>query len=481
MAHDLCFHFFFFFILSLSRSIYYSCLFSVLLTVSLPLLLSPSLFLILSSFSPVSLFRSFFPFPSSLALPLYLLFCPNYLPLFQHSTTATTATATTTATANSTMRSSRRFPLKKEERPATATAITRSPSPPSAFEIPELVSYIFSFLDQNTLRTAAAPVCRVWFKVAQETLDYHLQLRNYKSKAWNSFKERLPSADSLIVGLQLGPWRQPISIGDTKLWNKQVMPLVCESLQAVKYNRRLIGNTTHKRTQRTRVLICFCGGPTESKPRFIVFICVVGLTGGPCPSGLRSVSLDMPLGATPVPLEKILTHCPELSSLSLSYLPDVPQVGPDPAMMHVRSARKKNFNCTAFPLTSLHLVGIRLYPQAFLSYVPFLQHLTDLSLMAIRDPWDPAAFIAAVNATPASLLAMAGDGTVPPGPDAEGGEIHRAIFWRTVGRHCPKLKRIRFSSHSDMTVTGCSVPLEFFPCVPAWGVNYKCIQASNPT
>ncbi|GJJ74822.1 hypothetical protein EMPS_07180 [Entomortierella parvispora] len=329
---------------------------------------------------------------------------------------------------------------KKEHATTTKTLSPSKKQSPSPFEITEIVMHIFSFLDQYTLLTVAAHVCTLWFCIARPLLRHHLQLRSVGSKAYKCFRKRLLQADSLFVGLKFGPWKHSTFGYESKLWNQLAMPLVCRSLKTSIYER------------------------------------------------LQELSMDMPLGAKSAPLELILTQCPRLLSLSLGCLQGSLQERRNrfPHVLHpptVGSLHQNNHLKQPLPLRLLFLSSVRLSPKAFLSYMPFLRHLTDLSLLDIRDSWHPQALVtAAMNATTAAALLLHLADTAANPEQESALLLPHASFWTVVGRQCPELERICFNCRDAMTTGGyATVPMELFPSVTAWGVDYRCIDASNPS
>ncbi|GJJ74821.1 hypothetical protein EMPS_07179 [Entomortierella parvispora] len=315
------------------------------------------------------------------------------------------------------------------------TATTPSPpSPPSPVDIPEIVMNIFSFLDQHTLLNSAVYVCTLWFCIIRPPLQGHLRLRGLDPQVWKSFPRQLPHATALTVDLKLGPWEHLATGTGAKLWNKMALPMVCGSLRTCSYER------------------------------------------------LQELSMDMPLGSKSVPLELILTQCGRLMSLSLSCHQGTLQDHRNRFLLAqqpptVESLRRNHHLEGPLALRLLFLNGVRLSPKAFSSYLPYLENLTDLSLVNIRDSLHPQALAsAAMRSMATALLHNHQEGSVRG--------VQDALFWRLVSCRCPELKQISFSCHDKMTTGGWQhatmVPVELFSSVTAWGINYSCVQASNP-
>jgi len=184
--------------------------------------------------------------------------------------------------------------------------------------------------------------------------------------------------------------------------------------------------------------------------------------------GLLELSLDMPLGMKDVFLELILQQCPNLVSLSISALRwIVPRASTRPLIG--KSGGDSGRPLPALPLRSLQLYSLDATPGVLVSYLSRLENLRELSL---QDIWDGK-----LNGSPARRWVQR-PGTANNWEDSHSDEYACRELWLSVAHFCPQLLSIRYNIDG---VIRCPVPIELFPRVEAWGIDFFLVALNTRT
>ncbi|KAG0041747.1 hypothetical protein BGZ83_001363, partial [Gryganskiella cystojenkinii] len=91
----------------------------------------------------------------------------------------------------------------------------------SPLDITEVLTHVFSFLGQSSLKWSAAPVCRHWYHVARRWAHYHLRLDPTNPKTWEYFDSRIFAANTVSIGRTFEREKQAQDMDGTneRQWN----------------------------------------------------------------------------------------------------------------------------------------------------------------------------------------------------------------------------------------------------------------------
>ena len=318
------------------------------------------------------------------------------------------------------------------------------PVRPNPLEINEVLSLIFSFLSQKTLRHVVGRVCHNWSVVAKRWIQHHVDLDPTNPKSWKDLKKKLVLASHLTVGrsIALGQKRLKDTV-DEGQWIK-TRTLLIQTLMEIDRNSNgkkddsgLDGGHDQQKLRVESLVLHLEPWWMDPVPNLRLFN----------PLGLRDLKINVPSRDGSVALSFFLRQCPNLRGLALSA--QVLYRDWDTTEGKVMSGsllpNDNNNSRTHHPLRYLLLERMEVTPYVFITYLQEIGQLVQLSLVDIEDP---------------SLSAE-------QKPDSFQHDEANIVFWESLAVSCPYLESIRLNFFLHR---GWTVPTVLFPKVHQWGM-----------
>ncbi|GJJ70922.1 hypothetical protein EMPS_03272 [Entomortierella parvispora] len=305
------------------------------------------------------------------------------------------------------------------------------PSKPSPMEINEILSSVFSFLDQKTLKDSVSPVCRQWNSVAARYILRTIRVHHDSRKPMENLQSRLLKINALEVGRKIYPSAWPLSLKETHLW-EEVVDKLTQALERIQSDGG--GDTSASHLQIKALTLSL-----EVPNRLDQLLSLV------VPSNLRELTIDCEYSKNPVHLGTVLDMCSNLLHLTLTSNKVIPirdhVLGRSEAWLSPDSVKEGR---RPHPLRSLRIRNMCASPINLQSYFPRLGNLIELHYYEERSRPDDS---------PQDSLLM--DNT-------------RQIFLQTLVQNCPLLESLHIPlSHHQ----GYRVPVELFPKVHDYCMN----------